>query len=237
MGKINSSWDDVANGVYAVSKDVKPVAVDKADETCVAVALVVNDAPVPQMFMIAKTDATDADGNNTLYWNYNYSSLSLPNCLDVDDTNSHGYLPMADGNYYGTPQLSADYTTWPDDTALGDFDGKGNIAIIAVSSSNSRDMCTVLNTFNAAIDGSNLGKNNWYIPAFGQLALMYLNQKEINDALAKIGGTAFDDEYYWASTMGDRYGAWVLDFDNGGCSGIDEKGDSRLVRFVRDIEE
>ena len=238
LGKINSSWDDVANGVYAVSKDGKPVAVDKADETCVAVALVVNDAPVPQMFMIAKNDATDDGSNYKLYWSKNYSDLSLTNYSTVDETNSAGYFPMPDGSFSGSIHLTDDFTAWTAG-ALSDFNGKANTEVIATSSSEAKDVCKVLETFNAGSD--NQGHNDWYVPSAGQLSLIVLNLTEINSALSKIGGTVFERgsvlsmKRYWSSSEYDIYKAWVVDFYQNYITAYFKDNSGIQVRFVRDI--
>ena len=91
-------------------------------------------------------------------------------------------------------------------------------------------MCTVLNTFNASDSFK-----DWYVPACGQLALMYLNMTEINAALAKIGGTALAAEIYWSSSELSSDYAWFVSFYSGRVvSGGKDDGDRR-VRFVRDI--
>ena len=66
MEKLN--WNDLENGVYAVAADGTPVMVEDADESCIAVALIVNDAPTPQHIMIAKEDASIDEKKNTFYW-------------------------------------------------------------------------------------------------------------------------------------------------------------------------
>ena len=224
------SWNNLADGVYAVSTEGSPVDVANADASCVAVALIVNDAQTPQKLMIAKADATDGT-NNTLHWTKNKSDLSLTNYTNVDGTNSYGYLPKPDGSYQSTPNLSGDFTTWTAG-ALSDFNGKANTAAITAASSDTRDMCTVLNTFNASDS-----HDDWYVPACGQLALMYLNKTEINEALEKIDGGAIVDEYYWSSTEYSSNFGWHIYFGNGGTTHGDNFKDYFCrVRFIRDIE-
>ena len=93
-----------------------------------------------------------------------------------------------------------------------------------------RDMCSVLGTFNASD-----AYNDWYVPACGQLALMYLNMTEINKALDKVGGTAlYARGSYWSSLESDSRFAWYVDFSAGGVGNY-SKEDQRRVRFVRDI--
>ena len=94
-----------------------------------------------------------------------------------------------------------------------------------------RDMCTVLNTFDASDS-----YNDWYVPACGQLALMYLAKTDINAALAKIGGTAFESYFYWSSSEYDAYFAWTVSFNSGIVGYDDDKYCNRQVRFVRDLQ-
>ena len=172
--------------------------------------------------MIAKNDATDDGLNYPLYYDYDRGDLSLTNYSNADGTNGYGYL--------GT-ELSTDFTTWTEG-ALSDFNGKTNTEVIAASSSNAKDMCKVLETFNAGSD--NEGHTDWYVPACGQLALMYLAKTDINAALAKIGGTALESSRYWSSSECDANYAWYVNFLNGDVD-YDTKDNDYRVRFVRDI--
>ena len=216
--------DVVPNGVYAVDTNGNLIDYNSADATATGVALVAGE----HKFMIAKRDATNDGSNYYLYWTNNTSDLSLTNYSNADGTNSYGYLPKPDGTFGGSTHLSDDFTTWTNG-ALSDFNGKDNTEVIAAASSDARDMCTVLNTFNAADS-----YNDWYVPACGQLALMYLNRTEINVALAKIGGTALTEGSYWSSSEKSSGYAWGVGFGNGGVSG-NPKGYNGRVRFVRDI--
>lgn len=209
--------DSVSDGVYAVDASGKLIDYNLADATAIGVALVAGE----HRFMIAKSDATDGT-NTTLYYDYDKGDLSLTNYSKADGTNSYGYL--------GT-ELSDDFTTWTEG-ALSDFNGKTNTQVIAASSSNARDMCKVLETFNAGSD--NQGHSDWYVPACGQLALMYLAKTDINAALDKIGGTALESDFYWSSSEGGGYFAWYVFFNNGYVSNYD-KDYSYRVRFIRDI--
>ena len=97
-----------------------------------------------------------------------------------------------------------------------------------------RDMCKVLQTFNAGTYGNNQGFTDWYIPAEGQLALIYLNKTAINEALTAIGGTTFSADFYWSSSEYSSCDGWYVGFGNGRVDGGDKYNDRR-VRFVRDI--
>lgn len=218
--------DVVSDGVYAVDTNGKLINYNTADSSCLGVALIAGE----HKFMIAKSDATDGTSTK-LYWTYNTSDLSLTNYSKVDGTNDYGYLPKPDGTFGGSSSaahLSDDFTTWTNG-ALSDFNGKDNTAIIAAASSDAGEMCTVLNTFKASDS-----HNDWYVPACGQLALMYLNMTEINAALAKIGGTALAAELYWSSSEGSSDVAWSVRSNNGYVS-YSSKNSLYRVRFVRDI--
>ena len=216
----------LSDGVYAVSSTGSLIDYNSADATSTGVALVAGE----HKFMIAKSDATNDGSNYNLCWTNNTSDLSLTNYSKVDGTNGFGYLPKPDGTFGGSTHLSDDFTTWTNG-ALSDFNGKANTAVIAAASSHAKDMCTVLNTFNASDSFK-----DWYVPACGQLALMYLNMTEINAALAKIGGTALAAEDYWSSSEHSSGRAWCVRFGDGNVHyNYDKDSYISRVRFVRDI--
>lgn len=192
----------VEDGVYAVTADGDLIDYNTADSSCIGVALVANE----HKFMIAKKNAKNNVSSDTLYWEKSFIDLSLTNYKYVDGTNTTGYLPKPDGTFVGSTHLSNDFTTWTAG-ALSDFNGKANTAVIAEASSHAQDMCTVLNTFNASDNFK-----DWYVPACGQLALMYLNKTEINTALTKIGGNVLTNAWYWSSSEYDSDCAWAVYF-------------------------
>ena len=214
---------EVSNGVYAVTSDGELIDYNIADSSCLGVALVAGE----HRFMIAKNDATDG-AKTTLYWGKNLYRKDVAGITNI----SSGADFIGEGKKYGT-----DFTTWSTGPVV-DFNGAANTAAIIAGytehgvSMDAIDMCTVLNTFNAGSD--NQGHSDWYVPACGQLALMYLAKTDINAALAKIGGTAFESDNYWSSSETDASGAWYVNF-GGGYVYSDDKGRSYRVRFVRDI--
>lgn len=212
---------EVSNGVYAVTADGELIDYNIADSSCIGVALVQGE----HKFMIAKSDATDGR-NYTLYWGKNLYGKDVAGITNI----SSGADYIGEGKKYGT-----DFTTWSTGPVV-DFNGAANTAAIIAGytehgvSMETRDMCSVLNTFNASDNFK-----DWYVPACGQLALMYLNITEINAALAKIGGTALAAEYYWSSSESSSGGAWRVSFGSGGVGGSDKGSYYTRVRFVRDI--
>ena len=221
------------NGVYAVSSTGSLIDYNSADATALGVALVAGE----HKFIITKSDATDGT-NTTFSWGKSLQGKDVAGVVTngkVDGTNSSGYLPKSDGTFSGTPNLSADFNTWTAG-ALSDFNGAANTAAIIAGytehgvSMGATDMCSVLGTFNASDS-----HNDWYIPACGQLALIYLNMTEINAALEKIGGTALAAKDYWSSSEGSSAGALRVYFYNGYIDNRLKSSGSYRVRFVRDI--
>ena len=209
--------------VKAVSATNERIDYNAAEATAKGVAIIAGE----HKFMIAKKDATDGT-NNTLYYDYDKGDLSLTNYDKVDGTNSKGYFGGS-----SSPQLSQDFTTWTAG-ALSNFNGKANTQTVAASSNNARHMCKVLETYNAGC--YNQGHNDWYVPAAGQLALMYLAKTDFNAAIAKIGGTVLESGYYWSSSERNSNCAWAVDFNWGYFSNLSYKNNYLRVRFVRDIE-
>ena len=56
---------------------------------------------------------------------------------------------------------------------------------------------------------------DWYIPAIGELYVMYLMKNQINEALEYIGAELIKDTWYWSSTEHSATGAWYLYFGGG----------------------
>lgn len=244
---------EVENGVYAIKSDGSLCTVEEADSTCIAVALVQGE----HKFMIEKNGeanttsiqaAYTADGaSNTgytyFYWGMNGSdNANITNYTQVGGNSSSwswGYLPQASGSYASTSNnLSSDITTWTSGTALGDFNGKANTAAIQAASDTDTyttyaNMGTYCTKFNQT-PSENQGYTDWYIPACGQLSLMFLNMTDINAALTKIGGTTLASRYYWSSSEYSSNGGWYVGFSLGYVYGYGKDGNSR-VRFIRDL--
>ena len=242
-------------GVYAVSSSGELIDVANADESCIAVALVVEDAPTPQRFWIEKNETknttsikaayTEDGASNTsytyFYWGmYGSDNTSITNYTQTGGggTSSYGYLPQANGSYASSSNnLSGDYTTWTSG-ALSDFNGKANTAaLLAASDTDSyttyANMATWCRIFNQTAT-ENQGYTDWYIPACGQLSLMYLNMTAINNALTKIGGQTIASYFYWSSSEYSSNYGWRVGFSNGGVYSSN-KDFSYRVRFVRDF--
>ena len=217
------------DGVYAVKSDGTPVAYSEAsDDSYAAVAFVIKC----KAYQVAKADATYHDGSYEVYWDKNnYTDLALTNYTKVDGTNSTGCLDRTDSP--GIPQLSQDPSTWGDG-ALSDFNGQANTAtILSAQSDGTLDYTIGKAVMNFRSGSNNEDHDDWFIPACGELAYMYLKMTELNTLLGKVSGTALTGTY-WSSTEYGSDFAWYVHFWNGDVYSVDKSYYYRL-RLVRAI--
>lgn len=100
--------------------------------------------------------------------------------------------------------------------ALDDYDGKAN-------------------TDHLKLNGEfvfDLDDDEW-IPALGELAIIFKNKDKLNEALASVGGDELVDDWYWSSTEYNANYAWSVNFSNGLVTNTyGYKGGSYVVRPV-----
>lgn len=87
-----------------------------------------------------------------------------------------------------------------------------------------------------AVNASMQCGTGWYLPAMGQLAVLYGNMTEVNAALDVIDNSSkMNGRQYWSCTE-ENYGvesAWVLNYD--GAAIATPKGTSANVRAIRNF--
>ena len=93
-------------------------------------------------------------------------------------------------------------------------------------------MGQLLKTFIASKDALRLF--DWFIPACGQLALIYVFMKDINNALQVINGTQLSPGYYWSSSEKTETNAWLIYFAEGRIV-TSQKYHHNWIRFIRDL--
>lgn len=71
-----------------------------------------------------------------------------------------------------------------------------------------------------------------YIPSMGEMYLIYLNRKAINEALEKADGQPIADDWYWTSTEYSAPYAWYLYLGYGGMGYTTKASNTRRVRPV-----
>ena len=224
----NNPWKAVlgTDGVYAIKADGSPVAYADASEASYAgVGFVVNG----KAYQISNV------GLSSIYWwKTGYGNISsLTDYSKADNTISDGYL-----NGSSTPALSQDYTTWYSMTgALSDFNGKDNTQKIIDAIGGTTENTIAKATVDFRAGDSNQGYTDWYVPSCGELAYMYLKKVEIDNVLAKCGGTSLPtNNFHWSSSEYSVNYAWFVNFYIGRVYGANKSG-SYYVRFCRDITE
>lgn len=85
---------------------------------------------------------------------------------------------------------------------------------------------------NMAEDNARWGKGRWWMPAAGDLWMMYAHFNEINYALSLINGSPLVREAHWSITEYSANTAWYLFFHNGLFSTGTKSGTSFRVRPV-----
>ena len=71
-----------------------------------------------------------------------------------------------------------------------------------------------------------------YIPAVGEIYLIYLHKKALNEALEAVGGEHLTDAWYWTSTEYSATRAWLLGLGSGYMSYYAKATDAYHVRPV-----
>ena len=223
------NWTGLADGVYAIRPDGKPADATLANELC-SVAFVLKG----KAYQVAKTDATGYGGSTyNVYWWYDYQDVSsLTDIKTVDGTASRTYGYLAGSS---TPQLSKIPSEWTGG-ALADFNGQENTRLIIEAQGNG----TTDKTLGKAVmdfrgnSTVNEGQTDWYAPACGQLAFMFLQKDKLNDLLSKVTGTQFSSSRYWSSSGYSSSVAWYVRFSDGVVNG-NNKSLNGLLRLVRAI--
>ena len=245
------TWDEAKakDGVYGMMSDGRAMVYEAAattSESLTGVAFVLNG----KAYQVAKVDAIGTGMYDQVYW-WKTGCLEdidgLNNYFTADGTNENGYLPKADGSYFGSPHLDGDWTQWltyPSATAaLSDFNGQANTELILNAQSNG----TVEDSIGKAImdfrgnADVNEGHSDWFCPACGELAFMLLKKSDLETILNKILGTAFEEYFYWSSSEYvdedcNIYSAWGVYFDDVPYVTYGTSRDSYFsVRLVRTI--
>ena len=239
----DNPWNDLADGVYAVGADLRPVAMDDATSECIAAAIVNSDTG--QKLMIEKYEEanasyaksfTDWEATNTtylycFYWGvYGQTMNSILNIPDykkytqANSTYNSGYLPDKNGKYAAPQNNLGLPSEWPTDAtqfALADKNGylhSQYLMQVAMTDGETEypKMGQLLKTFLASSDA--LGYSDWFIPACAQLSLFWVYRSDINTVLTAIGGTKLNTtaSYYWTSTEYNMEMGWCVGMHDGG---------------------
>ena len=236
------------SGVYAVAKNGKGVAAADADESCMGVALIVNDATTPQKYMIEKYEYANANTYKETYVEFGATNTEYK-MLQAGAAGSYGNTNQLPGTWRSNPReaylkhsyysyIIKDYTTWS-----GVFKGVSNSEIVKTITTGLSTFVTYppmglyLNNFCKSDNKENQGFTDWYIPSCGEIGLIALNITEINNTLSIIDGTKMSGSIYRTC---DFYGtgyAWYLQYFNRFCcdDGNAGRGLGMYVRLIRNL--
>lgn len=147
----------------------------------------------------------------------------LENYANADGSHTLGYLPYYNGDanafFADTVQITTAMidagtgliTSWPSQGAISDFDGEGNTSYI-----NSGIGTYPAGTYCTTYSKEGKGAGDWYLPAAGDLALLWELQKsgvichEKQDCFFD-----FREGFYWSSTECSEERAWYVNFLSG----------------------
>ena len=211
---IADDWSNLADGIYAVRPDLRPANIVKDYENnsvCIGIGLV--NAASSQKLMIEKYEAANS---------------SYATAASGKSSTERFYW-----GGYGTDQSIANYDV------LTDYNGKANSEVLKAVTTGGENYTSyatigaVLNQFNST-SSENQGYTDWYIPACGQLYLIYQNISNINSALSVIAGTQLTATRYWSSSEFSSVYAWGVELDNGDVQEYSKSGPKR-IRLVRDL--
>lgn len=122
------------------------------------------------------------------------------------------------------------------EAAVADFNGRTNTNKILETLGDNAPAATYCHTYHPAnVDSAdtNMGAGRWWLPSFGELAMIWAHVREINFVLSAIGGTQIPvgGGWMWSSTEGSATGAWHLLFGDG----IFYNGDKSYGESVRPV--
>lgn len=152
----------------------------------------------------------------------------------VDNSGSHGWavsLSQSTSRTWGvTGLIGTAYNHWRD--AIRDISGETNTQGIKASTNS---------TSHPAVwypDAS----QGWYLPAIGQLNVLFGELVAVNVGLSRVGGTQITDNggvtdvngnvFYWSSTERSASSAYVLEVRDGQIGGISKTSSTSGKQFV-----
>ena len=121
------------------------------------------------------------------------------------------------------------------EAAMKDHDGRTKTATVVNTlgdNAPAAKFCANYYPSNMTENHTLFGKGRWWLPASGDLWMMYQHFNEINYALSLINGTLLVRDAHWSITEGIATSAWSLYFSNGTFRGNSKSNYSFRVRPV-----
>ncbi len=157
----------------------------------------------------------------------------------VDNTQQHGWaVALSDASVgeieWGDDEINCYINSYENDPLRVATDTIGKIRCDSIENK-AQTLGMSLDLFSGAVNAAIQTGDGWYLPAIGQLSILYSNITEINTALDEINGSRFFGERYWSCTE-DNFGyrmAWTLEYDGGILAR--QKNELAKVRAIRNF--
>lgn len=147
--------------------------------------------------------------------NFSVGMGSTPNCGTPDIESNWTAIPGTEASRITSYIVPGTSTETYIPNAYLDIDGKGNCEkFIQWAEENNADLSAI----NSVYDGT------WYLPAFGELAYIYLYKASINKTLLNLNIKPIPTQYYWSSTQFSSDGLLYVYFNDGGTSSSNQYG-------------
>lgn len=149
--------------------------------------------------------------------NFSVGMGSTPGCGTPDIESNWTAIPGTEASRITSYIVPGTSTETYIPNAYLDIDGKGNCEkFIQWAEENNADLPAI----NSVYDGT------WYLPAFGELAYIYLYKASINKTLLNLNIKPIPTENYWSSTQFSSGSLLNVNFGNGstGCYAYGSSG-------------
>ena len=115
---------------------------------------------------------------------------------------------------------------------IRDLQGKNNTKVVLEYCKTKGKSCPAFEYVNSyKTEGTQAG--DWYLPAAGELNIIYGHMDVLNTALGKIGGTKLSTDFYWSSSELSYIHAWRQMFEYNGPIGHASK--ANYPAYVRPV--
>ena len=119
--------------------------------------------------------------------------------------------------------------------AKQDFNGKANTAAIKAKNSNLSKYPAAKYAYDYTTPGTNEG--DWYLPALGEMYMVYTNKDFLNYTLPLVGKNAMLSSNHWSSSEYSSKSAWDLHLSDGSTTFKGNTGFTKikLQYYVRPV--
>ena len=154
----------------------------------------------------------------------------------VDQSGQHGWAVSVTESQKMWCNTNVDISDLPNYTnwipAISDFNGYENTQIIL----NTADANTSFPAVDYVMGLGSIGGHDWYLPAVGQLNVLFGSILAVNQSLGQVGTAIsyLSTVHLWSSTETNADRAMIIQCDNGWVS-HDSKNRSNRVRAIIDF--